>query len=110
MLAAGMETTITRLDFKVLIYRDRVGYIAQCLNYDLVTEGETVLDVLNSFVQVIKTHISLCLRNGNEPFADFEPAPDKFWKMYDASVTEQTAFSFQYEGRYDACGSMKLAD
>jgi hypothetical protein len=108
----------TELKFKVLIYREyddsaRI-YIGQCLNYDLVAQGESVLAVLNSLERVIKTQIALSVESGIEPFSDFERAPDKLWARYENSGCEENAFTFSFESKpakrpFSASASMKLA-
>jgi len=108
----------TRIDFKVLIYRELdcdgdFVYVAQCLNYDLVTQGESILAVLNSLECIIKTQIKLSLEDGIEPFSDFEPAPRELWKKYEANASrEKNAFSFSCdpaEKPLNAVAMMKLA-
>jgi hypothetical protein len=87
------------LEFKVLVYLEGENdlYIAQCLNYDLVAEGATLLDVLNSLERIIKTQIKVSLVDGIDPFSDFEPAPQEFWARYQNSNREEKAFVFDVE-------------
>jgi hypothetical protein len=114
-----MHAETTRLDFKVLVYKEEdynhaFIYIAQCLNYDLATPGESVAAVLNSLERVIKTQIELSLQSGIEPFSDFEPAPSKFLALYENSNGEENAFIFAFDvpskGRpFSGVALMKLA-
>jgi len=98
----GNMPSLEKLEFKVLLLQecdhDLVPiYIAQCLNYDLVAQGETISDVLNSLKRVIKTQIAVSLNNGIRPFSDFGPAPAELWKQYDSIPDrEATAFAFTF--------------
>jgi hypothetical protein len=56
-------------------------FIAQCLNVDFVTHGETLPDALEALARCIRTQIKVSLDHGIEPFADFEKAPVEFWEM-----------------------------
>jgi hypothetical protein len=118
-MPATMQTEITRLEFKVLVYREEdydraFVYIAQCLNYDLAAQGETVAAVLSSLESVIKTQIQLSLESGIEPFSDFRPAPPKFLALYENENRAETAFSFSFdvpskERPFSGVALMKLA-
>jgi hypothetical protein len=88
------------LELKILIHHEsdaygRHAYIAQCLNYDLVADGKTISDVLNSMQRLVRAQVILSLNEGNEPLSDFERAPKKFWELYEnVQYAEQRAFAF----------------
>jgi hypothetical protein len=112
-LDQGMNAK-TKLEFKVLVYRDldfdrTPIYIAQCVNYDLASHGESVAAVLNSLQRLIQTQIKLSLDDGIEPFSDFEAAPPEFWARYSTpKIREETAFRFD-KRPVAGVGFMKLA-
>jgi hypothetical protein len=103
LTADSSNGSLKNLEFKVLIQvdcdHDQVPvYIAQCLNFDLVAQGETVSDVLDSLKRVIKTQITVDLNNGIAPFSDFEVAPWEFQATYDKiQDKEAKAFSFEFD-------------
>jgi hypothetical protein len=88
------------LNLKVLIHQESdsdgtEAYIAQCLNFDLTAQGQTISEVLNSMQRVVRAQVLLSLNDGIEPFSDFEPAPTRLWEIYDTiQEHEQKAFTF----------------
>jgi hypothetical protein len=96
----SMSALPRMLEFKILIYQESENnrppvYVAHCLNYDLVAEGDTVSDVLNSLQRIIIMQIDVSLDNGIEPFSDFDPAPPELWAQYRTLIREDKAFAFE---------------
>jgi hypothetical protein len=88
-------------EFKVLIYVESEDgrapvYVAQCLDYDIVAEGETISDVLNSLRHVLETQIEVSRESGIEPFSDFERAPSQFWARYEEISFQQSVQKRQH--------------
>ncbi|MBV8274459.1 MAG: hypothetical protein JO170_04235 [Verrucomicrobia bacterium] len=81
------------------------------MTYDLVAEGETLSEVLNSLERVIRIQIAFDLRNGIEPFSAFASAPKEYWQQYeDISESEIKAFAFnvQSEAEHEQEGDSDL--
>jgi len=60
----------------VLLIREQHHWIAQCVERDLVAQGRTLDDALESFGHVLTTQLMLDARDGRAPLADV-PAPPK---------------------------------
>jgi predicted RNase H-like HicB family nuclease len=70
-----------RLDFRVLIYRENDFWIAHCLETDLVAEGETVAQAIDSLIDISNVQIQAALEEGDLA-SIFSPAPADVWRMY----------------------------
>jgi hypothetical protein len=103
LTAKSLNGSPKNLEFQILIQvdwdHDHVPvYIAQCLHVDLMAQGGTVSEVLDSLKRVIKTQIAVDLNNGIVPFSDFKEAPFEFRARYDKiQDKEAKAFSFDFD-------------
>ncbi len=58
------------------------GWIAQCLDFDLIAQGKTVEQAQQSFQRTLAGHVGLCLRKGENPFpANLAKPPKETGKM-----------------------------
>jgi hypothetical protein len=67
----------------VLLIKEQQHWIAQCVERDLVAQGRTLDEAMESFVHVLTTQLMLDARAGRDPLSDV-PAPPKeverrFW-------------------------------
>ncbi|HSY10272.1 MAG TPA: hypothetical protein VK840_05090 [Candidatus Dormibacteraeota bacterium] len=69
---------------------DFQGWVAECLDFDLVAQGKTVEDAKQSFQRTLIGHIGLSIKNGKNPF----------WSY--ASETEITTSSQKLPARLKA--------
>jgi hypothetical protein len=74
-----------RLDFRVLIYREEPFWIAHCLETDLVAEGKTVAEAVDSLIAISNVQIKSALEEGDLGSV-FSPAPAEVWRMYAVAV------------------------
>jgi len=70
-----------RLDLRVLMYREDVFWIAHCLETDLVGEGETVAQAMDTLIDISNVQIQAALDEGDLA-SIFSPAPADVWRMY----------------------------
>jgi hypothetical protein len=70
-----------RLDFRVLIYREDEYWIAHCLETDLVAEGGTLSQAMDSLIDISNVQIQAALEEGDLA-SIFSPAPADVWRMY----------------------------
>jgi len=68
---------IEKLQFEVVVFRDAGGFVAQCLNVDVASEGDTEQEALDN------------LREALELYFDDEPMP-KVNPIDQARVTQLT--------------------
>jgi hypothetical protein len=79
---AGKAVTI-----RVLLIEKPDGWIAQCLDYDIVAQAETFTDLKEELERVLVSHIAVSIELGREPFAGFDKAPQRWWDAYDRADT-----------------------
>lgn len=75
-----------KFDLRALIYEDPdgEGFLAHCLEFDLVEGGETVEAAVRNLVDVTGAHVRYALETGHEEKL-YSPAPDKFWRAFFAA-------------------------
>ncbi len=64
-----------------LEYKDGDIFIAHCLEFDLVTQGDTREEARANLADLIKTHIQFAIEKDVEDKALFHPAPHKYWEI-----------------------------
>jgi len=67
---------------KVLIFREEGYWIAQCLEYDILSQATTLKEVIQKLRMNILANAIICKHFGREPLQGLKPAPRKFWDMY----------------------------
>ena len=67
----------------VIAFQDGDGWTAQCLEYDIAAQAKTLSDLRYELDRVVMSHIAVSDEFGQEPFVGLDPAPQKFWTMYE---------------------------
>lgn len=71
----------------VLYVKDENGWFAQCLDFDLASQGDTLEAVERAFIRTWNAQVAMDRAHDREPFAQVGQAPSEYWKMF-CSVTE----------------------
>lgn len=71
------------LKLHAVVYREGDWWIAQCLEYDLVTAQRQLNDIPGELQRVVNLLVSASHERGIEPFYGYSEAPRRFWRMYD---------------------------
>lgn len=74
-----------QITIHALLYRSQAGpwWIAQCLEYDLVTAAKRLEDLPAELERCLTVQIAASFEIGVEPFGGLPPAPRRFWKRYE---------------------------
>src|SRR5881227_830685 len=75
---SAMPITVTAVVFQ----RDDL-WIAQCLEYDIVSFAKTVDDLRRELMGQLEAVVVLDRKEGLAPFTGFKRAPEKYWRMYE---------------------------
>lgn len=68
---------------RVVIFSEEGKWIAQCLEYDIGAQADTLDDLITFLELTVKHEMRESeVRNG-EPFAGIPPAPERFHKMWE---------------------------
>jgi hypothetical protein len=70
----------------VVLFEEAGAWSAQCLDFDIAAQAETLLDVQDELVRVIAVHVAASAQLGREPFAGIAPAPPGFWDLHESGV------------------------
>jgi hypothetical protein len=84
--------------FKVLVKETDEGWVAQCLEMDLVAVEDTLDQVAKSICDIIYVQIAYGLENDNIEYS-YRAAPIADWKSYFSS-TSRTIYTFSKDPIY----------
>ncbi len=71
------------ITLNAVIFEEEGIWIAQCLEYNLVSCAETLNELPGELMRQVRTQIEADQRAGNAPFFAYQPAAPRFWAMYD---------------------------
>ncbi len=96
---SGGSASKSAYDFRILFFENEEGWAAQCLEYDLATQAETLEALYYEVERILVAHIALADELGIEPFEGLDPAPQKYWDIFEKSQLSVerpgTAFSMK---------------
>jgi len=75
---------------RVLLIEKESGWVAQCLECDIVAQAKTFADLQLELHRVLLSQVAISLEMGREPFAGFPRAPQRYWDLYDRTPTRIT--------------------
>lgn len=73
----------------VLIEYDEM-WAAQCLQYDIGAQAKSFKDLVYELNRSLAGHVMICEEMGVEPFSNLNPAPAKYWKMWEGATVKVT--------------------
>jgi predicted RNase H-like HicB family nuclease len=80
-----MRERTTAIRLSAVVFQEDGWWSAQCLEYDIAAQAKTLPDLHDELERVLAVHVAACLQIGREPFDGLEPAPRKFWDMYESA-------------------------
>ena len=75
-----MRTTF-HIPLRAVFYRQDGGWVAHCLEFDLMGDGASREDALERLTEAIQIQVEFSLERGN-PKNLFSPAPGEFFEMF----------------------------
>jgi len=84
---------------RVVVFQEGEVVCAQGLEYDIAAQGPTVDDCLYEFERLVVGHIAISLEHGLEPFKGLQPAPEKFWTLFEQSRIPLHATRVSFSGK-----------
>ena len=70
-----------------LLFQEEGWWSAQCLEYVIATQAKTLPDLHYELQRTLIGYFALAAELGTEPFENIEPAPKKFWDVFERSKT-----------------------
>ena len=92
---------------KVLLLKEGKFWVAVCLDYDLVAQGDSENEAMARLCRTHHAHVMRCKEEGIEPLSDLKPAPKQYWELYDKELASRN-IDFQDMG-YSALMDVKSA-
>lgn len=77
------EMKLLRIPLRAVFYKEGEEWIAHCLEFDLVGDGATRKEALDSLTAAVATQVDATMQNGNIANL-FSPAEGKFFGMFAA--------------------------
>lgn len=65
-----------------LEYKDEGYYIAHCLEFDIVAQGNTPEEARNNLADLIREQITFASEQDIEEKILFKPAPQRYWELW----------------------------
>ena len=73
---------------RVVLFREGVWLVAQCLDVDIAAQAKTEKDVLYQLSRLLFGRIVACAERGMDPFETLPPAPKRYWDMYSRATSQ----------------------
>ncbi len=78
----------------VLLLQEQKTWVAQCLEYDIAAQGDTINDAMNNFGRTFLGQVALDFSNQKRPLEGIEPSPDFYWEKFKKARRLQDGESF----------------
>jgi hypothetical protein len=76
---------LREVEITAVAFQEGAAWSAQCLEFDIAVQAKQLTELFFELQRVIAAHIAVSIELGREPFADLEPAPQMFWRMYEGA-------------------------
>ncbi len=80
------------LTVHVLFYREEDHYVAHCLEFDLVAQGDSIKDSYKNLLDAIELQTEYALETDNLENL-INPAPPEYWRMLVKAESETEMFA-----------------
>jgi predicted RNase H-like HicB family nuclease len=74
-----------RIPLRAVLYKEEGNWIAHCLEFDLIGDGETQKDAIRNLTEAIAIQIQASLKYRN-PANLFKPAEGRYFRMFAAGA------------------------
>jgi len=77
-------STIAPINFvvSVLLRRENEMWAAQCLEYDLAAQGQTISEAKEAFEKTFVGQIIVDIKSGKQPLEGVQQAPREYWDKF----------------------------
>jgi hypothetical protein len=77
---------------RAVVFKESDMWVAQCLEYNIASCGDSKEELAENLLGQLSALFEL---RPAEPFADFRPAPSRFFQMFDEAVSQRKAESLR---------------
>lgn len=75
-----------KMDIRMVVFPDDNAWVAQCLEYDIGAQGDSVEEVTARFEAALMANILESIKRTGEPFGGIDPAPEYFNDKWNSRV------------------------
>lgn len=76
------------MELRVLIMKRENGWVAQCLEYDIVAQSQgTIYDIKDELMRTLHVRLAACQAEGINPFK-LQPAPQLYHDLFERAQLE----------------------
>jgi hypothetical protein len=68
---------------RAVLFEEGDSWSAQCLDYDVAAQAETLWELPEELARVLAIHIAASAQMNREPFAGIPAAPLRFWELFE---------------------------
>jgi hypothetical protein len=68
---------------RAVLFEEGDAWSAQCLDYDITAQAETLLDLPAELARALAIHVAASAQLGKEPFTGINEAPPRFWELHE---------------------------
>jgi hypothetical protein len=72
-----------RFSISILLRPEGEGWAAQCLEYDIAAQGQTIQEAKYAIEKAFVGQVIVDLSTRNVPLADIPAAPAEYWKAFE---------------------------
>ena len=73
------------ISISVIAYQEGDCWIAQGLEFDVTAQASSPQTVFEAIAAKLAAEVAISIDLGEEPLQGIKPAPQEFWRMYEAS-------------------------
>lgn len=73
---------ITAIEVRVVFFRGSSKWVAQCLEYDIATQADSLEQLETRLVQALNAEVEFSRRLDKQAFTRLPKAPERYWAMW----------------------------
>ena len=83
----------------VLLMREENRWVAQCLEYDIAAQADSISGVKKAFSKAFVSQVAVNVRHGKKPLQDVPKAPDFYRQMFKKAerLVDRPMFAMPYQ-------------
>jgi hypothetical protein len=76
------------LTIRVVILQDGSYWVAQCLEWDLATQGQTLQQLYERLHRLLSGQVIVSQHLGRQPFENLPPAPERYHRLWEQAPVQ----------------------
>lgn len=77
-------------EVRAVVFRDEDLWVAQCLEYDLATQGRTLEQLRERVELLLLARMAVSQKVGRRPFEGLPKGPQEFWDLWGSAEPLET--------------------